>query len=97
VDLLIDGPYIASLNNGNGLRGSSNQRFIHLTDRLAGHDFSKNNRKLEIHINGDSAMFVGIPPRSAGTGLPGITPSSQPIWVSGGERRGRGDAGHEWI
>ena len=35
IDLLIDGEYIPELNDGIGLRGSNNQRFRFLTDRLA--------------------------------------------------------------
>src|SRR5689334_19425061 len=31
VDVLVDGPFIQSLNDSVGLRGSSNQRIIHLT------------------------------------------------------------------
>ncbi len=33
IDLLIDGPYIRELNDGRGLRGSSNQRILPLTDK----------------------------------------------------------------
>jgi hypothetical protein len=36
LDLLIDGPYIRRLNDNVGLRGSSNQKFYYLTDRLKG-------------------------------------------------------------
>ncbi len=35
IDLLIDGEYIPEFNDGIGLRGSNNQRFRFLTDRLA--------------------------------------------------------------
>ena len=35
VDVLIDGPYDEKQNHNLGLRGSSNQRIIHLTERLA--------------------------------------------------------------
>lgn len=34
IDLLIDGEYIPDLNDGKGLRGSSNQKFHFLTERL---------------------------------------------------------------
>lgn len=34
-DVLIDGPYIKELNDGMGLRGSSNQHILALTNRLA--------------------------------------------------------------
>ena len=36
VDVLIDGPYVSALNDGRGLRGSSNQRVQFLIDRLVG-------------------------------------------------------------
>lgn len=36
IDLLIDGPYVQELDDGRPLRGSSNQRLIHLTDRYKG-------------------------------------------------------------
>ena len=34
IDLMIDGEYIPNLNDGKGLRGSSNQKFHFLTERL---------------------------------------------------------------
>ncbi|NTV37481.1 MAG: radical SAM protein, partial [Anaerolineaceae bacterium] len=34
IDVLVDGQYVARLNNGKGLRGSTNQRVHHLTNRL---------------------------------------------------------------
>ena len=36
IDLLIDGPYVQELDDGLPLRGSSNQRFVHLSERYAG-------------------------------------------------------------
>lgn len=33
IDVLIDGPFVNSLNDGKGLRGSSNQRMLFLTDK----------------------------------------------------------------
>jgi anaerobic ribonucleoside-triphosphate reductase activating protein len=64
IDLLIDGPYIDELNEGFGLRGSSNQRFIHLTNRLVGFPFEKIPRKLELHMVDGEALIIGIPPKS---------------------------------
>ncbi len=61
VDLLIDGPYIASNNNNLGLRGSTNQRVHYLSDRLRGFDFEGNHRKAEIFISDGQAFLVGIP------------------------------------
>ncbi len=61
IDLLIDGPYIQSKNESVGLRGSSNQRFIHLTARLANYDFASHRRKVEITVTNGQMEFIGIP------------------------------------
>lgn len=62
-DLLIDGPYIETLNDGIGLRGSSNQRLHFLTDRLISwkDDMETGKRKIEIHIYADKIINYGIP------------------------------------
>ena len=62
VDLLVDGAYINHLNNGLGLRGSQNQRFLHLTDRLRHIDFENYPRQVEILLDGYEINMVGIPP-----------------------------------
>jgi anaerobic ribonucleoside-triphosphate reductase activating protein len=64
VDLLIDGPYVAALNEGRGLRGSRNQRFHYLTDRLLpwADELEGGKRQAEIHVLGDEALLVGVPP-----------------------------------
>ena len=61
IDVLIDGPYIKALNNGVGLRGSSNQRIIHLTSRLQQYDLEKWPRGVEINLSGNEIVSVGIP------------------------------------
>ena len=61
VDVLIDGPYVQALNNSVGLRGSSNQRVIHLTSRLKAHDFESQRREVEITITSGELAFIGIP------------------------------------
>ena len=61
VDVLIDGPYIQALNDSIGLRGSSNQRVIHLTSRLKGYDFETQTRRVEITINDGEIGLVGVP------------------------------------
>jgi anaerobic ribonucleoside-triphosphate reductase activating protein len=66
VDLLIDGAYVAALNDGRGLRGSRNQRFIHLSDRLSGIDFASQPRRVEAHLAAGEAFLVGIPPLGLG-------------------------------
>lgn len=64
-DVLIDGTYIAGLNDDRGLRGSSNQRVHYLSDRLKGKPFEQCARTVEIHVGEGSALLVGIPTRSA--------------------------------
>ncbi|WP_327432463.1 4Fe-4S single cluster domain-containing protein [Streptomyces sp. NBC_01236] len=65
VDVLIDGLYVAGLNDGRGLRGSTNQRIHHLTRRLAdsGYDFAHRVRDAEIAVNGPEALLIGVAPR----------------------------------
>lgn len=63
IDLLIDGPYIRELDDGIGLRGSSNQRIIPLTDRFK-NDMEKFHtlaRKQELFQHGSEIHAVGIP------------------------------------
>ncbi|MEV6956458.1 4Fe-4S single cluster domain-containing protein [Streptomyces sp. NPDC051183] len=64
VDVLIDGRYVAALDDGRGLRGSSNQRVHHLTRRLTecGYDFAHRPRTAEIAVSGPEAMLIGVPP-----------------------------------
>ncbi len=67
IDLLIDGPYIQSLNDDRSLRGSSNQRIIPLTDRynnclcLYG---VPNSRKTEMRFTSDGFFIAGIPTKA---------------------------------
>ena len=62
IDVLIDGPYVKSLDDNLGLRGSSNQRILFLTDQLKGYDFETLPRQAEIHVNAGYAMMIGVPP-----------------------------------
>jgi anaerobic ribonucleoside-triphosphate reductase activating protein len=64
IDLLIDGPYIESLNDGVGLRGSQNQELHYLTDKLIGCKIETFPRKIEVIIQDGHAFIIGIPPLS---------------------------------
>ena len=61
VDVLVDGPFIQTLNDSIGLRGSSNQRIIHLTSRLKKHNLESQKRDVEITITNGELAFIGIP------------------------------------
>lgn len=62
-DLLIDGPYNKALNDGKGLRGSSNQKFHFLTNRLLPwkEEIVSGKRSLEISFKNGVIEAVGIP------------------------------------
>ncbi|WP_329461488.1 4Fe-4S single cluster domain-containing protein [Streptomyces sp. NBC_01431] len=68
VDVLIDGLYVAGLNDGRGLRGSTNQRIHHLSPRLedSGYDFANRARDAEIAVNGPETLLIGVAPRGLG-------------------------------
>jgi anaerobic ribonucleoside-triphosphate reductase activating protein len=61
IDVLIDGPFIQALHDSIGLRGSSNQRILHLTPKLRGYDLESQTRKVEITIADGELEFIGIP------------------------------------
>ena len=61
IDVLIDGLYVEKLNNGKGLRGSTNQRFHFLTPRLKDFDFASLPRKVEVYLYEGEAFLVGVP------------------------------------
>jgi anaerobic ribonucleoside-triphosphate reductase activating protein len=64
IDVLIDGPYVDTLNDERGLRGSTNQRIHFLSDRLKGFDFEACPRTVEIHILEGEALLVGVPSKA---------------------------------
>jgi anaerobic ribonucleoside-triphosphate reductase activating protein len=64
IDVLIDSPYIEKLNNNKGLRGSTNQRIWHLTDRFRDFDFVNQPRRTEIQIENGVVSFTGVPSRT---------------------------------
>lgn len=61
IDVLIDGPYIQALNQGVGLRGSTNQAVHHFTDRLVDHDFENGPRTIDLVLKGLELSIIGIP------------------------------------
>lgn len=65
VDVLIDGRYVRTLDNGRGLRGSTNQRVHRLTTRIGPreYDFENRPRTAEIRLSGNELLLVGVPPR----------------------------------
>lgn len=73
VAVLVDGPYVAGLNNGMGLRGSTNQRLIIKKHRERYEDAELWERKVQFIGEGDSLIQIGIPPvqeqQSAGGSL----------------------------
>ncbi|NPV75457.1 MAG: radical SAM protein [Anaerolineae bacterium] len=84
IDLLIDGPYIESKNDGKGLRGSNNQRFIHLTNRLRGFDFENQPRRAEVSIQNGEVFVVGVPPKNVLRTLDQVAPGKIEILLSKG-------------
>jgi anaerobic ribonucleoside-triphosphate reductase activating protein len=64
IDLLVDGPYVAGLNDNHGMRGSSNQRFITFGPRLRGVDLESLPRRIEYQVSDGQLMMVGVPPRN---------------------------------
>lgn len=65
-DLLVDGQYVDQKNNGMGLRGSSNQQFHFLTDRLLPYrsEIENQRQKLEFHISDEGVLMTGIPDKN---------------------------------
>lgn len=64
IDLLVDGAYVASKDDGKSLRGSSNQQLHFLTDRyqtIAPEYYGLPQRQVEFHIQDDGLMLVGVP------------------------------------
>lgn len=65
IDVLIDGPYLEGENNNDPYRGSSNQRILQLTGRYADlieeYYFSEQGRKIEVRLNDDKTLMIGVP------------------------------------
>lgn len=63
-DVIIAGEYKHELNDGRGLRGSTNQTINWLTERyvMERNNFLKGNRVIEISSESDGTLICGIPP-----------------------------------
>lgn len=63
-DIIIDGEYIAELNDDKSLRGSSNQNVICITERyksVVADYYGVQGRKIELNITDGITRMVGIP------------------------------------
>ncbi|WP_277959976.1 4Fe-4S single cluster domain-containing protein [Frigoribacterium faeni] len=57
IDLLVDGPYLESEPEGvRALVGSSNQRFIHLTERYRDYDPTRSLNRIDVRIGPDGSV-----------------------------------------
>lgn len=63
LDLIIDGPYIESLNDNKGLRGSANQKMHFLTSRLLPwkDEMENGKRRVEYHVYNEIIKVFGVP------------------------------------
>lgn len=65
IDLLIDGPYVETLNDNLPYRGSANQRLLPLTERyrdaIGSYFKGRNGREIEIQISGSHTLMIGVP------------------------------------
>ena len=66
IDLLIDGRYVAHLDDGKSLRGSSNQKVIYLTDRYKrfSHLYGNDTRVSSIKIQSGTLEIEGLPSKA---------------------------------
>ena len=90
IDVLVDGEYINSLNNGIGLRGSTNQRILHLTSRLANFDLENSPRRIEVQFSDREMFLIGIPAMKVHDSFQNALES--PEMVTAGK-----EVSHEWI
>lgn len=63
ISVLIDGPYIDSLNDNRGIRGSSNQEIYILNEKYKNlyEEAWTCDRKVQNLFYGNSSMYIGIP------------------------------------
>lgn len=62
IAVLVDGQYIASLNDGRGLRGSANQHIIVRSFKERYQNAEQWERKVQFVGRGDNLFQIGIPP-----------------------------------
>jgi anaerobic ribonucleoside-triphosphate reductase activating protein len=63
-DILIDGRYVAALDDGKAYRGSSNQRIIQLSERYSSvfeEYYSSPRRRTEMTFTRNGTVLVGVP------------------------------------
>ncbi len=77
IDVLIDGKYTPSLNDNQGLRGSANQTIHFLTGIYADRkvEFISARRAIQIHVDEDGLLAVGVPPQGFAKDLKRIVKS----------------------
>ena len=61
ISVLIDGPYVAELGCGTGLRGSSNQQIHVFKNEEKYRDIEQCERSMQVVVNGDRVITIGIP------------------------------------
>ncbi len=64
IDSLIEGPYVQILDDGLSLRGSANQKAVHLTSRYSeiwDECYGRPGRNVELHMLKNELFLVGIP------------------------------------
>ena len=88
LNVLIDGQYVRDLNDGVGLRGSSNQVVHQLTGRLGpgavDFDFVAGPRVAELVITDRTLTLIGIPPS-------GVLPATRRFVAAHPDREPRGE------
>lgn len=70
-DAIIDGPYIQELDDGRSLRGSANQRLIHITDRY----------RDVLFIGGLGRETELLPTREGGLSMVGVPSAQDRVWT----------------
>lgn len=74
IDLLIDGPYVRELDDHKGLRGSSNQRVIPLTDvyRTVAQEYHDLSRQQQFFAHSGELHAVGLPDNDGVYNIPNL-------------------------